>query len=158
MKVNSFYSVILSNQVSSSANFYRSHFGFETVFEADWYVSLRLPRDAESGFELAILDSGHPTISAVYRRSVNGLILNFEVDDVDAEYERLIKREKLPLHLEIRDEEFGQRHFITSDPNGVLIDVIKVIPPSEGYIEQYNEKVWLDEETHTGDESPDEKK
>ncbi|MDF2964130.1 MAG: Glyoxalase/bleomycin resistance protein/dioxygenase [Paenibacillus sp.] len=146
MKIFSFYPVILTEQVASSAEFYRNHFGFETVFEADWYVSLRLPRDAETAFELAILESGHPTVPAAYRHSVNGLILNFEVDDVDAEYERLIKSEKLPLQLDILDEEFGQRHFITSDPNGVLIDVIKIIPPSYAYSEQYNEKLWLDDE------------
>lgn len=146
MKISSFYPVILTEQVASSAEFYRNQFGFETVFEADWYVSLRLPRDGETAFELAILESGHPTVPTAYRHSVNGLILNFEVDDVDAEYERLIKQEKLPLQLDIRDEEFGQRHFITSDPNGVLIDVIKIIPPSYAYSEQYNEKLWLDEE------------
>ena len=33
----------------------------------------------------------------------------------------------------LRDEPFGQRHFITADPNGVLIDVIKPIPPSAEY-------------------------
>ena len=63
--------------------------------------------------------------------------MNFEVDDVDAEYERLIKKAGLPLHLDIRDEAFGQRHFITSDPNGVLIDIITVIPPSEDFSSQY---------------------
>lgn len=146
MKISSFYPVILTEQVAESAEFYRNQFGFETVFEADWYVSLRLSRDTETAFELAILESGHPTVPAAYRNSVNGLILNFEVDNVDAEYERLIKREKLPLQLDIRDEEFGQRHFITSDPNGVLIDVIKIIPPSGAFSEQYNEKLWLDED------------
>ncbi|RAV16747.1 VOC family protein [Paenibacillus contaminans] len=146
MKISSFYPVILTEQVAASAEFYRNHFGFETVFEADWYVSLRLPRDDKTEFELAILMSGHPTVPAAYRQSVNGLILNFEVDDVDAEYERLITREKLPLQLDIRNEEFGQRHFITSDPNGVLIDVIKIIPPSDAYSEQYTEKLWTETE------------
>ncbi|WP_134686508.1 VOC family protein [Brevibacillus migulae] len=145
MKISSFYPVILSRQVAASAAFYQNLFGFETVFESDWYVSLRSPQHAERAFELAILEFGHPTIPEGYRHSVTGLILNFEVDDVDAEYERLIKLEKLPLHLDIRDEEFGQRHFITSDPNGVLIDVIKIIPPSEAYSKQYNEQLWDDE-------------
>lgn len=145
MKICSFYPVIMTEKVASSAEFYRSFFRFETVFEADWYVSLRLSRDHETAFELAILDSRHSTIPAAYRHSANGLILNFEVDDVDEEYDRLIRKEKLPLHLDIRDEAFGQRHFITSDPNGVLIDVIKIIPPSEEFIKQYNEKLWPDE-------------
>lgn len=142
MKTSSFYPVILTEEVQSSAEFYRHYFGFETVFEADWYVSLRLPKDAESAFELAILEKGHPTVPAAYRHSVNGLILNFEVEDVDAEYERLITQHKLPLQLDIRDEEFGQRHFITSDPNGVLIDVITIIPPSDAYSANYNEILW----------------
>lgn len=82
----------------------------------------------KDNYELAILNYTHPTVPEAYRKSVQGLILNFEVEDVDAEYERLVKKNKLPLERELRGEEFGQRHFITSDPNGVLIDVITVIP------------------------------
>ena len=43
----------------------------------------------------------------------------------------------LPILRTLRDEPFGQRHFITADPNGVLIDVIKPIPPSEEFLSQY---------------------
>jgi len=142
MQLMSFYPVIMTEHVASSAAFYRKLFGFETVFEADWYVSLRLTRGDQPPFELAILEYGHPTVPAAYRQSVKGLILNFEVEDVDAEYERLIVQEKLPVQLELRDEAFGQRHFITSDPNGVLIDIITIIPPSAAYGEQYSEKLW----------------
>jgi catechol 2,3-dioxygenase-like lactoylglutathione lyase family enzyme len=67
---------------------------------------------------------------------VSGLILNFEVEDPDAEYAR-IGAAGLPVLLELRDEDFGQRHFITADPNGVLIDIIKPIPPSADYAAQY---------------------
>ncbi|NEN81912.1 VOC family protein [Paenibacillus elgii] len=145
MKTNSFYPVILTEQVAVSASFYKTHFGFEAVYEADWYVSLKMSQGSVS-YELAILDASHHTIPAAYRSPVQGLILNFEVDDVDAEYRRLIIEEKLPLELELRDEEFGQRHFITCDPNGVLIDVIKIIPPSEVESAQYAENVWADGE------------
>ena len=44
----------------------------------------------------------------------------------------------LPMLLPLRDEDFGQRHFITQDPNGVLIDVIKPIPPSAEFAAQYD--------------------
>lgn len=141
MKTNSFYPVILTEQVASSATFYTEYFGFEKVYEADWYVSLRLAK-GDIPFELALLDLTHPTIPAAYRKPAQGLILNFEVDDVDAEYQRLIVEGKLALELDIRDEEFGQRHFITRDPNGVLIDVIAIIPPSEAESLQYAEKIW----------------
>jgi catechol 2,3-dioxygenase-like lactoylglutathione lyase family enzyme len=132
MQVSSFYPVIGTKQVSESKDFYTKHFGFSVTFEADWYVSLK-----KDNYELAILDYTHPTVPENYRKSVQGLILNFEVDDVDAQYETLIKKNKLPVRLDIRSEAFGQRHFITSDPNGVLIDVITVIPASGEFVEQY---------------------
>ncbi|MFB9279804.1 VOC family protein [Cohnella cellulosilytica] len=141
MKASSFYPVILTQQVVATADFYMEHFGFEKVFEADWYVSLKMSGN-DIPFELAILDSTHPTIPDAYRTEVKGLILNFEVDDVDAEYERLIRGAKLPLQLEIRSEDFGQRHFMTSDPNGILIDVISIILPTDDFNSQYVEEVW----------------
>lgn len=137
----SFYPVIMTEQVTSSSKFYTENFGFETVFDADWYVSLRMSR-GNVPYELALLDASHATLPDGYHKTVQGLILNFEVDDVDAEYERLILGKNLPLQLDIRDEDFGQRHFITADPNGVLIDIIKIIPPSEAYSGQYTENVW----------------
>ncbi|HRF96300.1 MAG TPA: hypothetical protein PLZ51_13935, partial [Aggregatilineales bacterium] len=70
------------------------------------------------------------------------LLLNFEVADVDAEYRRLIEGDKLPLRRELLTEGFGQRHFMMSDPNGVLIDIIQIVPPSEEFLAQYKEDVW----------------
>jgi len=144
MKISSFYPVILTEKVAVTADFYTKHFGFEVVFEADWYVSLKMPNEV-TPFELAILNASHPTIPSKFQSNVNGLILNFEVDDVDAEYERLIHGSKLPLELDIRSEEFGQRHFITSDPSGVLIDIITIIPPTNEYSDQYVEEIWTQE-------------
>lgn len=141
MRTTSFYPVILTEKVALSAAFYKEYFGFEAVYEADWYVSMKLAQ-GEVPFELAILDATHRTVPAAFRQKAQGLILNFEVEDVDAEYRRLIVDRRLPLQLDLRDEAFGQRHFITSDPNGVLIDVIKIIPPSESESAQYIEPVW----------------
>jgi len=69
------------------------------------------------------------------------LLLNFEVEDVDTEYQRLVKDAGLPVLLDLRSEAWGQRHFITVDPNGVLIDVISIIPPSPEFAEQYTDAV-----------------
>lgn len=144
MITTSFYPVILTKKVTSSSGFYRKHLDFESVFESDWYVSLK-----SGSFELAILDHSHTTIPDPFRKNTVGLILNFEVDDVDELYKRLILQENLPLHLDIRDEDFSQRHFITSDPNGVLLDIITVIPPSESFADHYSEKIWSNN-THQG--------
>ncbi|MEU4547676.1 VOC family protein [Nonomuraea dietziae] len=133
MTLTSFYPVICTTSLKESHDFYTRLMGFETTFEADWYVSLR-----RGPYELALLDPSHPTIPERYRgRAAQGLLLNFEVEDVDAEWERLVVREGLPAELELRSEDFGQRHFIVADPNGILIDVITPIPPQGEYATQY---------------------
>ncbi|WEX11232.1 VOC family protein [Chelativorans sp. AA-79] len=138
MKATSYYPVILTGDVAGTAAFYRAHFRFEAKFESDWYVHLQ-SREDES-VNLAVLDGDHTTIPEAGRGRVSGLILNFEVEDVDGEYQRA-REAGLPVLQELRDEEFGQRHFITADPNGVLIDVIKPIPPSTDFAAQYTADV-----------------
>ncbi|MFX3633926.1 MAG: VOC family protein [Candidatus Pristimantibacillus sp.] len=145
MKINSFYPVVMTTDVEGSAGFYKKYFGFEVVYESDWYVSLRIEGNQQGAYELALLDAGHSTIPAAYRRRAEGVILNMEVDNVDTEYKRLVLEAKLTLEQDIRDEDFGQRHFILSDPGGVLIDVIAVIPPSEEESSNYLESVWQQE-------------
>lgn len=134
-QLDSFYPVIGTLNLQASRDFYVGHLGFGVTFDSDWYVSLKHPK----GYELAILDYTHETVPAEYRKPLTGLLLlNFEVGDVDAEYARLIHGAGLPLARDIRSEEFGQRHFITVDPNGILIDVIMVIPPTGDYVANYS--------------------
>lgn len=133
MTLTSFYPVICVDDVARSTAFYQQWLGFETTFESDWYVSLR----REPGGELALLDHAHDTVPGGYRSPVRGLILNVEVDDVDAEYERLVGSGAHRTVLDIRSEEFGQRHFILAGPDEVLIDVITPIAPSADFAAQY---------------------
>lgn len=134
MKCTQFYPVLMTDAVADTADFYRQHFAFEAVFESDWYVHLQ-SRESE-GVNLAILKGDHETIPAVGRGQASGLLLNFEVEEVDALYADM-RAAGLPVLLELRDEAFGQRHFITQDPNGVLIDIIKPIPPSAEFRDMY---------------------
>ncbi|HET6858772.1 MAG TPA: VOC family protein [Streptomyces sp.] len=136
VKLGGFYPVLATRDVAASRDFYTRHFGFEVTFETDWYVSLRRP-DAPQ-YELALLDHAHPTVPDGHRVALQGgLLLNFEVDDVDVEHRRLVTGAGLPELLPLRTEEFGQRHFIVAAPDGVLIDVITVVSPSEQYAAQY---------------------
>lgn len=107
---------------------------FRALFEADWYVHLQSTSDP--AVNLAILQGDHETIPEVARGRASGVILNFEVEDVDAAHEAAVAA-GLRILLSLRDEDFGQRHFITSDPSGVLIDIIKPIPPSEAFAASY---------------------
>ncbi|PKO17735.1 MAG: glyoxalase/bleomycin resistance/extradiol dioxygenase family protein [Chloroflexi bacterium HGW-Chloroflexi-10] len=139
MQPKSFYPVIGTKKITETAAFYVQHFGFSVSFESDWYVSLHHSNAAH--YELAVIDYQHASVPELGQQPIAGLLLNFEVDDVDKEYERLIIGAHLPLLRDIRSEEWGQRHFITADPNGVLIDIIKIIAPSEEFAAQYSDSV-----------------
>ena len=65
------------------------------------------------------------------------MILNFEVEDVDAVHAEF-QAAGIEMVKDIRSEDFGQRHFIVQDPNGVLIDIITPIPPSDEFAAQYS--------------------
>lgn len=123
MTVTSIYPVVMSQDVAAATGFFRDLFGFEVVFEADWYASLRRDR-----WELAFVDASHPTIPEGFRAPSQGLLINIEVDDVDAEYRRLVVEGGHTLVLDIRSEDFGQRHFILAGPDNVLVDIISPIP------------------------------
>lgn len=135
MQLTSFYPVVCTTRLKESHDFYTGLLGFETTFEADWYVSLRRPGPLP--YELALLDYLHPTLPEAYRVPVRGMLLNLEVSDVDAQWQRLVVGEGLEPELELRSEDFGQRHFMVADPNGVLIDLITPIAPSAAYADQY---------------------
>lgn len=135
MKCTQYYPVIQTADVPGTTAFYREHFRFEPSFASDWYCHLQSQEDPK--VNLAVLQFDHETIPEEGRRPSVGLILNFEVADVDAEFATL-QTAGLPILKDLVSEPFGQRHFITRDPNGVLIDVITPIPPSAEFLAQYS--------------------
>ena len=134
MKTTSYYPVLMVEDVMATAAFYQEHFRFQALFEIDWYVHLQSMDDKRVNLGLVRFD--HETVPETARAPTRGLLINFEVRDPDAVYER-VTAAGLPILRSLRDEDFGQRHFITADPNGVMIDVIKPIQPSEAFLAHY---------------------
>lgn len=132
MPTTSFYPVLMSQDVAAAATFYRELLEFETTFESDWYISMRT-----GAFELAILAHDHPTIPEAYRSLPSGVLVNLEVDDVDALHDRLTTNPAVEIVQALRDEDFGQRHFILAAPDGVLLDVIQPIAPNSDFATAY---------------------
>ncbi|MEP2978948.1 MAG: VOC family protein [Lentilitoribacter sp.] len=135
MKLTQYYPVVQTNDVEGTAKFYKTHFGFVSRFDSDWYIHLQ--SEIDEHVNLAVLQHDHETIPEVGRGISSGVILNFEVEDVDAEYEKMNSAD-VKIAKPLQDEVFGQRHFIALDPNGVLIDVIKPIPPSDEFVANYD--------------------
>lgn len=134
MKTTSYYPVLMTGDVAGTKAFYINHFRFKPLFASDWYVHLQSAEDRR--VNLGIVQGDHVTIPEEGRGRTSGLLINFEVRDSDAVYERIVAA-GLPILCPLRDEPFGQRHFITRDPNGVLIDVIKPIPLSPEFQAQF---------------------
>ncbi len=133
MTTTSCYPVLMVEDVTATADFFRQHLGFTTTFAADWYVSLQHER-----WELAILAAGHETVPVSRRgTAAQGVLINLEVDDVDAEYRRLVEEGPLTAVLPLRSEPFGQRHFILEGPSGLLVDVITPIEPDASFAAQF---------------------
>ena len=136
MKITSYYPVLATSDVAAAHGFYQRHFGFQAAYLSDWYVHLAHPMHPQVA--LALVDHRHESVPPSGRVPAAGMLLNFEVDDVDAEYARL-QQAAVDVLVPLRDEAFGQRHFIVGGPDGVLIDVISPIPPTETYAAHYVE-------------------
>jgi catechol 2,3-dioxygenase-like lactoylglutathione lyase family enzyme len=134
MRLNSFYPVVLTGDVEAGSRFFVEHLGFRETFRSDWYISLVHQDRAEQ--ELAFLLTGHDSIPEPIRAAATTLLLNLEVDDAADAYARL-RAAGLVILLPLRDEPWGQRHFIGETPGGVHLDVIQVIPPAPEFAAQY---------------------
>ena len=107
---------------AASAAFAKDHFGFVEDMAADGFVSLSRE---DAGFNLIYLRTGLETFKpAAAAGRADGLLVAFVVDDVDAEYERLIG-EGVPITTQIETEEWGERYFQVTDPCGVVIQLVQ---------------------------------
>ncbi len=59
-------------------------------------------------------------------RPPQGITIGVEIDDVEAWYRRAVDSQ-LPLHLDIKNFEWGERGFSIVDPNGVVLFIFQAI-------------------------------
>lgn len=133
--MNSLFPVLCTESVGESHRFYKNLFGMQAAFEIDWYVQLRSP-DNES-IQIAFVQADHPSVPERFQAMPAGTIVTLEVDDAD-QYHNKAKELGLAIELSLRDEPWGQRHFMVVDPGGVLVDVVKLIEPSGEFSEHYS--------------------
>lgn len=99
---------------------------------------MHLQAAEDASVNIAILQGDHETIPKAVRGATALMLINFEVEDVDAEYEKAAANGILILKS-LRSAPYGQRHFIAQDPTGTLIDVIMPIPPSAKFAGGFRE-------------------
>lgn len=116
-----FWSGVVTERLRESKDFYVRLFGCEVVYESDWFVLLRLD-GTELGFMSPNLESQAPVFRPAFPGQ--GVWIAVEVDDVDAEHER-VRALGVAVEVALRDEPWGDRHFVVVDPNGIGVDVVQ---------------------------------
>ncbi|MCC5811614.1 MAG: VOC family protein [Ectothiorhodospiraceae bacterium] len=115
------WSGVVTAKLAESRDFYIRLFGCKVLFDSDWFVLLEL-----GGGELGLLAANLESQAEPFRAPSDGtgLWVVVDVDDARAEQERL-RAMGVPIMVALRDEPWGDRHFVVRDPNGVAVDVVE---------------------------------
>jgi catechol 2,3-dioxygenase-like lactoylglutathione lyase family enzyme len=119
--LGSFADVVVAD-VHRSVEFYRTLLGLDVITDHGWYAEL----GNGDRTLIAFVERGHETIPSVASTPPRGVLLSFEVDDVAPVYEAAV-RMACEILIDLAAE-LGQHHFMISDPDGTVVDVIQRIP------------------------------
>ena len=111
---------ICSDDLPSSKDFYVELLNLSVKYDSDWYVQLCSPDNAD--IEYGIIQRDNELVPEAYQQAPTGMYVTFVVDDVDVVYDKA-KKMGASIIQEIRNESYGQRKFLTQDPNGCLLDI-----------------------------------
>lgn len=112
---------VVTDKIKESRDFYVRLFGCEVIYDSDWFVLLRLG-DGELGFLVPNHESQAPIFQPAFPGQ--GVFVAINVEDAAAQYER-IQSMDIPVEVPLRDEPWGDRHFVVVDPNGIGVDVVQ---------------------------------
>lgn len=122
MKIRRLFPISITPNIKECKEFYTRFFSFGVVFEADWYIHLRNESGIEIAFMLPDLENQPEFLHEAF--SGEGVVLSLEVENAKAEYERM-KELQASFAQDLKDEEWGQRHFMLVDPAGMVVDVVQ---------------------------------
>ncbi len=115
-----------SEAFGASRDFYAAMFDLVVSVEMeDWY--LQLMPESDTRLNIGFVKPDHELFAGrTPSPGTYGLVLTIQVDDVDDAYERA-QGLGAEIAAEIRNEEYGQRHFLVVDPNGLVLNVMSSI-------------------------------
>ena len=125
MKTNELSTCFITNEVDACRAFYQQHFSARAIFDAGWYVNLRIAGDGPS-IQFMQPQEGMPTYGGT------GIMLNFNVEDVDTEHARLTEA-GLHTVMPLEDHPWGDRGFSILDPIGNSVYVYSDREPTDEF-------------------------
>ena len=135
MDVKDAYPLVVVADPQQLRDFYVRHLGFSVGFEADWVVYLTSP--GARPFGVCFMREGLPHQLPQFRTRIGGdaVVLTLEVDDAAEALGEVAATGAVPV-VPLRDEPWGQRHFMLRDPAGVWVDVVQPIDPDPAFLDQ----------------------
>ena len=120
---------ITTDKVAESRDFYIKHFGAKVTFDCGWYLNLELGKETAS-LQFMAPQSDQPLCNPA------GLTYNFQVADVDAEYQSLMAS-GLTAIMPLEDHPWGDRGFAIQDPNGIVLYIFSAREPGPEFKQFY---------------------
>jgi uncharacterized glyoxalase superfamily protein PhnB len=126
MKVIRIVANLSSESFGASRDFYAAMFDLVVSVENDdWY--LQMMPESNTTLNIGFVKPDHELFAGRTASSgTYGVVLTIHVDDVDEAYARA-RRLGAEIAAEIRNEDYGQRHFLVVDPNGLVLNVMSAI-------------------------------
>lgn len=122
--ITKLHPLTITENIKETAEFYKRYFGFEEAFTSDWYIQLAHKHGAEIAVMLPNLSNQPDFLHTPH--TGKGIVFTFETKDAAKVFEEL-QAKGVSFVLELKDEEWGQRHFILEDPSGVYVDVVQYL-------------------------------
>ena len=125
---------VYADDLQVSKKFYSELLGLVPIFDSDWVVQLTSKNNENLNLTLQLRT--HASIPEAYRKKPQGFSIAFVVPDVDSVFETA-KTMGLQIIQFPKNEDYGQRRFLTLDPDGVLVDVSSDCEPSPEFVQKY---------------------
>ncbi|MZD08589.1 glyoxalase [Streptomyces sp. SID5785] len=118
------------DDVAASQRFFTTHLGYVEQAAAEGFASLS--RD-DAAMDIVLLARGTEVLPADQRdQHASGLILAFTTTDI-AQEEKRLRTENVEITMPLRTEQWGERLFQVTDPNGVIVQFVEwVTSPDPG--------------------------
>jgi len=124
IEFNAMFPVMVTENLAQVKAFYETFFGFESVYyQEGFYLHLV---SMESGAQLGFLVPNHPSQPDFLHRIMdpNGYVISLEVKDAAKAYTQA-QEFNMTISMPLKEEAWGQIHFMVEDPSGINIDIVQ---------------------------------
>ena len=124
IEIEAMFPVMVTTDLEAVKQFYESIFSFNAVFyDPEFYLHLVSP---STGAQLGFLIPNHSTQPDFLHpiMSIDGYVISLEVKDAAEAYAEA-KKMNLDIFMQLKEETWGQIHFMLKDPAGFRIDIVQ---------------------------------